>query len=132
MSFLKDLKAIAQFADSVVSGGETLREQFKGKSSKEAMDFLRGNLKALKSPQTFTNLQNSLKNQSPTELAEFLASAHKNLSLDDAIKIAEALTSDNPDQALPKYLEKKIKNPNPVRLPKLGRKGKKNNPKKGR
>ena len=131
MGLGKDLKALAQLADSLISGGESMREQFKGKSRKEAMGFLRGNLKALRSPETFSNLQKSLKNQSPMELAEFLSKAHKNLSLDDAVKIAEALTSDKPDQALPKYLENKIKNPDPVRLPKF-RKSKKNNPKKGR
>lgn len=124
MGLGRDIKELLKLADSLINTGETLHAQFNGKSPKEAMNFLKGNIAALRSPETLQNLQKTLQSQSPKELASFLSKAHTSLSAADALKIAEILTSDDPQQKLPDYLDKKIKNPEPVRMPRLGKKKK--------
>ena len=53
-------------------------------------------------------MQAAFQGKSATDIGKALISAHKNLSAEDALKIAEILTDDKIDTKLPEYLSKKI------------------------
>lgn len=105
---MKNLKTVFKLVDAAISAGEKVFGQFKGKTPEEAADFLKNNIKMLKSPMTLINLQFALRGKSAGEIKDVLLNAHKSLSPEDAFKIAEVLTDDRVDQKLPEYLEKKI------------------------
>lgn len=105
---MKKLKAIFGLVDSAIDTGSKLFGQFKGKTPEEASQFLKNNLKMLKSPMTLINLQQVLRGKSASEIKDTLLNAHKSMSAQDALKIAEILTDKNIDRKLPEYLNKKI------------------------
>ncbi|MGM0422422.1 MAG: hypothetical protein ACQEQL_04895, partial [Pseudomonadota bacterium] len=109
MSFIRNLKAIMQAADAGIEATEQIRAQFKGKTREEALEFLKTNLKGLRSPATFKNLQKVLQSSSPDDLQKLLKQKHKSLSVEDAINLARILTDDKIDEELPKYLDDKVK-----------------------
>ncbi len=115
------LKALLKFADSLVSGGEKLYEQFNGKSRSEALEFLKGNFQALNSEEARRNLQNILKSEDPQKLLKFVRASGK-FNKEDAVKLVEILTTGNPAEDLPEHLKKKINSAQPMPKAK-GKKG---------
>lgn len=109
MAYFKSLKDIMKAADAGLDAVGQIRAQFKGKTPEEARQFLKGNLKSLRSPRTLMNLQKVLKSSSSEDLQKLLREKHKNLSMEDAVKIAQILTSDKIEDKLPKYLDDKVK-----------------------
>jgi uncharacterized protein YydD (DUF2326 family) len=98
-----------QAADAGIEATEQIRAQFKGKTREEALQFLKTNLKDLRSPATFKNLQKVLQSSSPEDLQKLLKQKHKSLSIEDTINLARILTDDKIDEKLPKYLDDKVK-----------------------
>lgn len=104
----RSLRDILKIADTAFNAGSRVFKQFRGKSRQDAVSFLKNNIEMLKSPITLINLQRVLKGKSPQEIKDVLLNAHKSLSAEDALKIAEVLTSNKIDKKLPDYLEEKV------------------------
>lgn len=117
MKKLIQIGAAIKTAESVITSFNSLRAQFNGKSPAEAKDFMVKNLASLKSPETFQNLQKVLMGQNPMDVAKLIMNAKNSFTMDDAMKLAAMLTDDKMDEKLPKYLEDKIRNPNPITTP---------------
>lgn len=109
MASFKNLKAIMKAADASLNTVEQIKSRFKGKTREEARQFLKDNLKDLRSPKTFQNLQKVLQSSSSEDIQKLLREKHKNLSVDDAMKLADILTDDKIEDKLPKYLDDKVK-----------------------
>ncbi len=126
---MSKLRALFKLADAALSTGDAVMKQFRGKTPAEAGAFLKDNFGRLRSPTTFMNLQKALSGQSADDIKKVLMNGRKHLSAEDALALAEILTSDTVEKKLPEYLEKKVKdinekerqNPTTKRTPKRGK-----------
>tara|TARA_B100000686_G_C16717943_1_gene933186 strand:+ start:907 stop:1299 length:393 start_codon:yes stop_codon:yes gene_type:complete len=115
MKKLLQIKAAIHLADTAIKAANQLRAQFNAQSPKDAHKVLKKNLAALKSPETFKNMQKALMNQSPQDIARLIKQGNKSFSMADALELAKILTDEKMDEKLPEYLDKKIKNPKPMK-----------------
>ena len=115
MKKLLQIKAAIHLADTAIKAANQLRAQFNAQSPKDAHKVLKKNLAALKSPETFKNMQKALMNQSPQDIARLIKQGNKSFSMADALELAKILTDEKMDEKLPEYLDKKIKSPKPMK-----------------
>jgi len=119
MKKLIGIKNAIKLADTALTALGSLRGQFNLRAPKDAHDILKKNLAALKSPETFKSMQKVLMNQSPQDIARLIKQGNKGFSAADALELAKILTDEKMDEKLPEYLDKKIKNPAPMKNAKL-------------
>ena len=101
MKKLLQIKAAIHLADTAIKAANQLRAQFNAQSPKDAHKVLKKNLAALKSPETFKNMQKALMNQSPQDIARLIKQGNKSFSMADALELAKILTDEKMDEKLP-------------------------------